>query len=142
MLQDRATCEDNHRRFVERICESEEIWGLNSDTGFAWCESNETADRAVIMFWSDRAYAERARQNGFDDSTVEAVSLFDFLFRWLPGMTGDEAFAGTNWDASLVGIEIAPELLQDQIIDTLTPDVLAAYRKRLQSEIADQNGSK
>ncbi|MDB6132703.1 MAG: hypothetical protein JWM59_946 [Verrucomicrobiales bacterium] len=36
------------------------------------------------------------------------MDLFDFWFRWLPGISGDGILAGTNWDGELRGVECDP----------------------------------
>ncbi len=71
------------------------------------------------MFWSDRAYAKRVRDNGFGDCQETPMNLFDFLYRWLPGMSGDGVLAGTNWTGDLIGIEITPYELRKEIEDQL-----------------------
>ena len=141
MLHDQATIRDNHERFLRRVVESETVWGLDTGCGFAWCESNEADDREVIVFWSDRAYAERAQKTEFTDCSVKSISLFDYLFRWLPGMANDEVFAGTNWTADLAGLEIEPEDLQEQILNEMPPEMISRYQDELRRGIEDQNRS-
>ena len=80
MLRDKADSEADHRRFIERVIRAETVWALEGDDGFAWCESNDYEDRDVIVFWSDRAYAERARKSEFPEYVPVEISLFDFLF--------------------------------------------------------------
>src|SRR5580765_3449386 len=94
--RDTATCMENHKRFVSRIVESGTVWGLKGDRGWAFAESNDCADVSVLLFWSDEAYARRAQQE-IPGHAPAQISLFDFLFRWLPGMSGDGVLAGTNW---------------------------------------------
>jgi hypothetical protein len=60
MLQDRATSIENHERFVRRVLEAGEVWGLRSADGWAVCDFHDFAGRQVMPFWSDRAYARRA----------------------------------------------------------------------------------
>ncbi len=56
------------------------------------------------------------------------MSLFDFLFRWLPGMSGDGVLAGPNWNHDLVGVELDPYELRVQIDAALTPKQAAAHK--------------
>src|SRR4051794_7790622 len=65
MLHDSATIRANHERFVARVAELEVVWGLQAPSGFAVCPSNEDEARQVLMFWSDRGYASRVKQNHF-----------------------------------------------------------------------------
>ena len=56
---------------------------MKNERGFQACESNEYDDLAVLLFWSDAAYARRAIASEFKDCEPASIPLFDFLFRWL-----------------------------------------------------------
>src|SRR5262245_49631751 len=142
MLQLTEQSRENHRRFVARVVAAEAVWMLDTGSGAACCESNEEQAAPVLMFWSDRAYAERARKGEFEDCSVESCSLFDFLFRWLPGMADDGALVGTNWNEDLAGTEIEPLALQDEIIGAMTQERLGEYQARLREGIERQNRNK
>ena len=58
------------------------------------------------------------------------MALFDFLFRWLPGMSGDGVMAGPNWNHELVGLELDPFELREQIDAALSPAQVDAYAER------------
>src|ERR1043166_6278399 len=109
MLRDAATCQENYQRFVQRVVVSGEAWVLSSESGAAFCESNEQDDTDVILFFSDSAYAKRVQKQSIPGQDVERVDLFDLLYRWLPGMKQDGVLAGPHWTGGLVGLEIEPE---------------------------------
>lgn len=138
MLRDRADSEADLRRFIERVIDAEIVWALKGNDGFAWCESNDNEGQDIIIFWSDRAYAERARKSEFPEYTPVEISLFDFLFRWLPGMSKDEVLAGANWTGQLIGIENDPAELQDQIINHMPKDMIKLYTEKLKTGIDEQ----
>ena len=139
MLRLAEQSRDNHRRFVERVVDSETVWMLNMGEGAAYCESNNDEQRPVLMFWSDRAYAQRVRNSGFEDCEIESLSLFEFLFRWLPGIAGDGAIIGTNWTGDLCGLEIEPLALQDELIAAMPRERLQEFQDRLRISIEEQN---
>jgi hypothetical protein len=89
MLLDSATVELNFERFVERIIERESVFYLANSDGVANSVSNEDEETVILMFWSDRAYATRAKSNFNEEFEEVEIDLFDFLYRWLPGMTVD-----------------------------------------------------
>ena len=105
----------NHERFLERVRAKGEVWGLRSADGWAVCPSNEDEDVIVFVFWSDRAYAARHVREEWAEYVPTAISLDDFLTKWLPGMSRDGRLVGTNWDASLCGVESTPEDLALQL---------------------------
>lgn len=108
MLQDRASSESNYRRFIEHIGQSGEVWGLRCDDGWAYCPSNEYEDTDVLVFWSDRAYAQRHVQGDWNQHKPTPIPLNEFIDHWLEGMHEDGALVGPNWDSGLCGLEIEP----------------------------------
>jgi hypothetical protein len=138
MLHDTATIQANHERFIQRVAEAEEVWGLASGKGFAVCPSNEDEERTVLMFWSDRAYATRVKQAAFPEYEPAQITLFDFLFRWLTGMQQDRVLAGTNFNGDLAGLEIEAEDLKNELIDAIGPARALQYADRLKAELERQ----
>jgi hypothetical protein len=121
MLQDNATSEDNYRRFIERVRKSGEVWGLRSDGGWAYCASNEYEDTDVLVFWSDRAYAQRHALGEWSGFTPTAISQDEFIDNWLHGMHEDGALVGPNWDAGLCGLEVEPHEVANKLTSDETP---------------------
>jgi hypothetical protein len=106
MIQDRAASEENYERFIQRVRESREVFGLQSpDGGWAVCPSHEEGV-SVLIFWSDRAYAARHQKNEWKDYVPSAIALDEFIDGWLKGMHQDGVLVGPNWDANLCGLEI------------------------------------
>ena len=140
MPHDAATLRARHDRFVARAAETEAVWALQSSDGLASCPSHADEVREVMLFWSDRAAAERVQQTSFPESDPVELKLFDFLFRWLAGMERDRALAGTNWDTDLAGLEVDPAVLRDQLLAALGPDRARDYAQRLQAALKRQEG--
>lgn len=139
MLRDTATCEANHRRFITRVAESEKVWALRNLEGYAVCDSNDDPDRSVLLFWSDRAYAKRAVETEFPDFRPSTITLFDFIFRWLPGMSREGDLVATNWAGDLAGLEMDPLDVQEQLTDALSQERRAKYSARLRQAIAEEH---
>jgi len=137
-LLDRVTCNTNHNRFVKRIIKSEAIWYLSHPDGVANSVSNDDEETTILLFWSDRSYASRAKKEAFFDYQEESIDLFDFLFRWLPGMSRDNALAGTNWTQDLIGVEKDPFKLREEI-EKRIPSDLKKRHKAMYEEITKKN---
>jgi len=131
MIRNTADCQADVDRFVQRVTQHEIVWYLNSNSGAASCESDDEDDEGepltVLLFFSDEAYARRCQKAHFSDHEVQSMSLFDFLFRWLPGMSGDGVLAGANWNHDLVGLELDPLELRKTIEAALTSEQAAAH---------------
>jgi hypothetical protein len=115
MLQDRATSLANHNRFVERVLASRMVWGLRGPDGWAICDSAEYEDTQVMPFWSDSAYAARAAKDAWSDYAPAAITLDDFIDKWLRGMHEDGVLVGTNWDANNSGLEVEAQQLAGEL---------------------------
>ena len=130
MLLDSATVESNFQRFIDRIIEKESVFYLGNEDGVANSVSNEDEEIIVLLFWSDRAYATRAKAC-FDEHFEETeMDLFDFLYRWLPGMSGDGVLVGANWNGDLVGKEIDPFELRELVEERMPPDLAAKHEQK------------
>ena len=130
MLLDSATVESNFQRFIDRVIENETVYYLSNPDGVANSVSNEDDETVILMFWSDRAYAARAKHNFDEDFNEVEMELFDFLYRWLPGMSGDGVLAGANWNGNLVGREIAPFELRELIEDKAPSALVEKYESK------------
>ncbi len=118
MDQNHATPEDDYRRFVEKVRETGEVWGLRIEDSWAYCPSNEYEDTDVLVFWSDRASAQSHVQGEWSEHKPESIPLDEFIENWLPGMDEDGMLVGPNWDADLRGLEVEPQ----DMVEELTED--------------------
>jgi len=133
--RDTATCLANYARFVSRVGQNEVVWGLKGTDGWAFAESNDNPNISIILFWSDEAYARRACSS-FPEKEPERIELFNFLYRWLPGMSGDGVLAGANWTGDLVGLESDPYELRSEIEDHMSFEQNLRYQARYKREKA------
>ena len=106
MLQDRTTSQENYDRFIRRVTESREVYGLRSADGWAVCPSHDVEGASVLVFWSDRAYAARHQKEVWSAYVPTAIHLDEFIDAWLRGMHRDGTLVGPNWDANLCGLEV------------------------------------
>ena len=58
------------------------------------------------------------------------MELFDFLYRWLPGMSGDGVLAGPNWNGDLAGREIDAFELREIIEEKMSSELLEKYEQK------------
>jgi len=136
-----ADVQESHQRFLSRAVEHQSVWTVWGNSGPLIVESNsepdkeaddnEVAPRGVYLFFSDEAYARRALRESWHDVPIcstRNISLFDFLFRWLPGLHRDRHLAGTNWTGDLIGLEVEPEDLKAQLLDRLPSDLVIQFR--------------
>ena len=139
MLRDTAACQNNYRRFVERAANACEAWILSGSSGAGFCESNEHDGVDVILFFSDAAYARRSQQVSFPDYQPERVDLSGLLYRWLPGMSQDGVLAGSNWTGDLVGLEIDPFDLREDLESRLRAEQQEFYSEKYRQSMSNND---
>jgi len=119
VLQDSATTESYYQRFLKRVLEFCEVWGLkHPDGGWAVCPSNEYEDIDVYVFWSDKACAARVAVDDWAEYIPERISFDAFVNNWLQGMHKDNCLVGPNWDANMFGKEVEPIEIAEQLVNS------------------------
>lgn len=111
-----ADLEANRKRFITRVRETRQVWGLRSKDGWAFCPSNDFEETDVLLFWSDEAYAKRHVTSGWADYVATPIELDAFIDRWLRGMQKDGLLAGVNFNADLAGLEVEPVELARELL--------------------------
>lgn len=124
MLQDHITVENRHKDFIRKVCETEIIYALKDETGFAVSYSNELEYEdgepvQIICFWSDHARAKSCIEKEWSHYEVSEISLNDFIENWCLGMNQDGLVAGTQFDTHLFGYEAEPLELILNLIEEL-----------------------
>lgn len=110
MLQDTITLEERYKKFIETVCETEVIWGLKNEDGFATSDSTEFEDEDgfpldLICFWSQKALAKACAIEAWDDYVPTEIPLSEFIENWCVGMSDDGVFAGIDFDSNMFGYE-------------------------------------
>lgn len=119
MIQDSILIEKRHKRFIKKVCESEIVYGLKNNEGFATSSSiNYDDDKGkpmgIICFWAEKALAKSCIKNGWKNYKVTEIQLSDFIENWCIGMENDGILIGTEFDQNLFGFEAEPlEMILD-----------------------------
>lgn len=119
MTEHAATIETQYKAFIQRIVETNEVWGLTKDDTWATSSSSEFEDTEVILFWSGKDGATACSEDEWESYTPESITLVEFLENWCVGMYGDELLVGANWDKNLVGKEAEPLVVALDVVTQL-----------------------
>ena len=145
-----AAAQEAHEAFLCRAVEHQSVWTVWGRTGPLIVESNFTPDdetdgnrvaRDVYLFFSDEAYARRALRESWPDipsCSTRNISLFDFLYRWLPGLHRDRHLAGANWTGDLIGLEVEPSELQARLHGCLPQNLKVKFHEMLATDSAQR----
>lgn len=77
--------EERYEYFIRKTVDFEQIWGLYNN-GWATSEFN---GGHVIPFWPEETFAELCATNEWAHYHPKAISLNDFIERWITGMQTD-----------------------------------------------------
>jgi hypothetical protein len=83
----RRPSRNRYEYFVKWCVDAEEVWSLASDTGWVMAANNEGA--SVFPVWPHPVYAQACAVEGWAGCMPEAVSLFDWIEIWTPGLLAD-----------------------------------------------------
>ena len=108
---------ENYERFLVEANELEIVWNLQSDDGFAICESSQSEEVLIMPFWSLESKAKLACSDDWIDYKPNPIRIDDFIDAWLHGLEDDKALVGINWNSELEGVEIEPVILIDDLLD-------------------------
>jgi len=108
---------ENYQRFIDEANQLEIVWNLQSDSGFAICESSEFDDKQVMPFWSLEKDAKALCVGDWANYQPNPIRIDDFIDAWLHGLEGDEIYIGINWNVDLEGVEIEPVILIEDLLD-------------------------
>ena len=82
-------CAERHAYFVRKVADTQEVWGLYQ-AGWATAQVD---GRVAIPFWPEAAFAQACASGDWEHFQPRAITLGDFLHKWLPGMTGNGQLA-------------------------------------------------
>jgi hypothetical protein len=116
--------ENRHKKFVQKICKTEEVLGLSKNGKYAVSKSvkYETDDSepvVLICFWAEKARAKSCIESCWNGFEISSIPLAEFIENWCWGIHEKDELVGTAFDSNLFGYEIEPLDLAIEIIDEL-----------------------
>ena len=115
--EDEITVRELYESFIEEVLENEIVWGLSNEEGWAVCDSNDFEGSEAMPFWSSEHLAKKLCVDDWSDYKPRPIPLDEFIDDWLHGMHEDELLVGTNWDDELVGPEVEPVMLIEDLLE-------------------------
>ena len=113
-----------HEKFVKRVCETNIVYVLEDEDGFATSSSNNLEDEdgepiGILCFWSEKALAKSCVKNGWEEYEPTEIDLTEFIENWCIGIDKDELLVGTNFDQNMFGFEIEGYELILELVEEL-----------------------
>lgn len=110
MIQDILQLQQRHENFIKKICQTEKVFGLENNVGFATLDStnyeNENGKPMPVMcFWSDQNGAAACAKDKWKSYGPAEIKLSDFIEEWCVGMYNEGLLTGTDFDENKQGNE-------------------------------------
>lgn len=104
--------EDRYTYFISKVTENEEVWGLYNN---GWAILSEAEGKVCIPFWPEKEFALLCCKDQWQSYTPQAITLDNFMKKWLQGMKQDNRFATVFYvNDQLTNILVTPDhLLED-----------------------------
>lgn len=124
MLQDHITLKNRYQDFIRKVSETEIVYGLKDDKGYATSYSNDLEYEdgepvQLICFWANAARAKSCVDREWNQYEASPIPLNEFLENWCLGMNSDRLMVGVDFDSNLFGYEAEPLELALEIIKEL-----------------------
>lgn len=78
---------DRYQYFLNKVADWEEVWSVRSADGFRMMSDPQGV--LCIPVWPAEPYAQACCQEEWADASPVAVSLEDWMAKWLPGIKND-----------------------------------------------------
>lgn len=113
MFQDHITVKNRHKKFIKTISETEIVYGLMNNIGYATSSSIHYYDEegkpiGLICFWAEKARAKSCIKDSWKEYKLTEIPLSKFMENWCIGMENDGLLIGTQFDQNLFGYEAEP----------------------------------
>lgn len=123
-MKDSIEIIERHKKFVEQICETELVYTLENEEGFAISYSNNYEDEdgepiQLNCFWSNEALAKSCIKEEWAEFKIHTIPLDKFIEYWCIGIDYDGFMIGTDFDSNLYGHEADPLELILEIVEKL-----------------------
>jgi len=110
MIQDILQLQQRHENFIKKICQTEKVFGLENNVGFATLDSTNYEDEngkpmPVMCFWSDQNGAAACAKDKWKSYYPAEIKLSEFIEEWCVGMYNEGLLTGTDFDENKQGNE-------------------------------------
>ncbi len=75
--------ESRYKYFLNHACDSGKIWSLYED---GWAALGDENGNEMIPFWPHALYAEKFKDNSWNNYQPKEINLAEFLENWIPNM--------------------------------------------------------
>ena len=113
-----ATNSKRYEYFIKRVADWESVWSLANDDG--WVLAGEDGGSESVPVWPHPKYATASAVEVWAGCEPKAISLKDWMTKWLPGMVRDGRSVTVFPTPALNGVVVEPHVLAEDIREETT----------------------
>jgi len=106
------SADERYDFFLAMVAENSVVYTLKDEQG---CLLVSSDDESCLPVWPDEALATACAQNEWSEFEPLAISLDDWLSKWVPGMTGDGHLVAVFPNLNTESVIVTPEELADDM---------------------------
>lgn len=103
--------------WIKRVADWEEVWSLASPDG--WVLMGDDEGRELVPVWPHPRYASAFASGDWEGCEPKAISLDDWLGKWVPGMERDGQLVAVFPTLDGKGIRRFPAQVRDDLEEEL-----------------------
>lgn len=111
------TAQERFGYFVRKAADFCEVWGLFNK---GWAMGSDDNGNKAILLWPEREFAQLFASSKLHDHIAKAISLDDFLNKWIPGLIEDNYHVAVFPTPSSRAVFIMPDILLHAINEERT----------------------
>lgn len=106
------SADERYEFFLDLLAENHTVYTLKDEQG---CLLVTSDDESCLPVWPDQALAEACATQEWEGFEPLAISLDDWLEKWVPGMTSDNHMVAVFPDLNTESVIVTPQELADDI---------------------------
>jgi Protein of unknown function (DUF2750) len=115
----KKTAEKRYEYFIKTVADTEEVYGLADEEGWALLGDEENEELDIIPFFPGADFAERFRvEGGFDEYQIGVLDANELL-EWLDDMEEEGTMVAVFPDLSGSGLVAPPAKLKTDLMEEL-----------------------
>ena len=112
-----ASSEKRYEYWIKRVADLEEVWSLGDDSG--WVLAADDDSTVGVPVWSHPEYAQACAEGEWAGNQPKAISLDDWLEKWLPGIARDNRMGSVFPIPDGKGVFVPPERVKEDLDEEL-----------------------
>lgn len=110
--------EPRYSYLIKRVAGWGQVWSLAAEDG--WALTSDDEGHELVPVWPHERFAAAYAEGTWSDYKPQAISLSDWIERWIPGMQRDGRMVSAFPTPTGESVGVPPERFRDDLYEELT----------------------